>query len=142
MKIKSSAAYWTIGLGVFAVLVLLLCPPIIWEKIGVAGYTSGRSFMDNTRSWVRRGNENVVIAVKGAMHRPKWTPSRQNKKPRCLRWHTAKRGQTQWFLAKAYAPNDDTHQWLKGMRWISQKHEGDSKLRVGESVCVRWVRKN
>ena len=137
MKDKKIAAYSTIGIGVFVVLVLLLCPPEIWAKVG----GTGRVVITRTIcAWEVCGRENVITAARAANARPQRYTAR--KRPDCLRWHTVQRGQTQWYLATAYSQQKDKQQWLRSMRWISRKYQGDTKLSEGESVCVRWTRSN
>ena len=70
-------------------------------------------------------------------------PQRQaasNQRPACLKWHRARRGETQWKLARHYAGHANKWHWLKAMRWASSKGANDSVLKVGESVCVKWRR--
>ena len=140
MKDKKIAAYSTIGIGVFVVLALLLCPPEIWAKVGATGRTGSAVISNKFRSWEVRGRENVITAARAANARPQRYTAR--KRPDCLRWHTVQRGQTQWYLATAYSQQKDKQQWLRSMRWISRKYQGDTKLSEGESVCVRWTRSN
>ncbi|PWQ94572.1 hypothetical protein [Leucothrix arctica] len=137
MKDKKIAAYSTVGIGVFVVLILLLCPPEIWAKVGATGMSSGAAISKTFRSWDVGGRERVVTAARPANTRPQNYSTR--KRPACFRWHTVQRGQTQWFLATAYSQQKDKQQWLRSMRWISRKYQGDTKLSVGESVCVRWA---
>ena len=61
-------------------------------------------------------------------------------RPHCLKWHTVGEGETQWVLGKRYSSHSDTWQWIKSMRWISRKSEGDEDLKAGESVCISWVK--
>jgi hypothetical protein len=61
-------------------------------------------------------------------------------RPACLKWHTARKGETQWKLARHYAGRANKWHWMKAMRWVSSKSANDSVLRVGESVCVNWRR--
>ena len=60
-------------------------------------------------------------------------------RPPCQQWHTVRKGETQWVLGKRHSSYGNTWQWIKGMRWISRKSEGDEDLKTGESVCVLWV---
>ncbi|RVU85474.1 hypothetical protein EOL70_05880 [Leucothrix sargassi] len=148
MKDKKTAAFWTLGIGVFLILLLALCPPYVWERMGSYGASSGRAISQSYNSWMTSPRDGHVIMVadaamdsqQGRRYTQVAAAPRQSSRPRCLRWHTVQRGQTQWFLAKAYNNMRDKQQWLKGMRWISGKRAGDTSLRVGESVCVRWVK--
>lgn len=63
-----------------------------------------------------------------------------NQRPACLKWHKARRGETQWKLARHYAGRANKWHWLKAMRWASRKSAGDTVLKIGESVCVNWRR--
>jgi len=63
-----------------------------------------------------------------------------NQRPACLKWHKARRGETQWKLARHYAGRANKWHWLKAMRWASRKGANDSVLKIGESVCVNWRR--
>ena len=142
MKIKTSAAYWTVGLGLFAVLLLLLCPPQFWNQIDRYGH-SGRTAISNYRPWDGYSSDRVILVADAPMTRqqPYQRPQpAQSRKPVCKRWHKVKRGQTQWFLAQAYNNRKDKQQWMKGMRWLSGKHAWDTSLKVGESICVSWTR--
>lgn len=70
-------------------------------------------------------------------------PQRQvasNQRPACLKWHRARRGETQWKLARHYAGRANKWHWMKAMRWASRKGANDSVLKVGETVCVNWRR--
>jgi len=61
-------------------------------------------------------------------------------RPACLKWHRARKGETQWKLARYYAGRANKWHWLKAMRWASRKGANDTVLKVGESVCVNWRR--
>ena len=70
-------------------------------------------------------------------------PQRQaasDQRPACLKWHRARRGETQWKLARHYAGRANKWHWMKAMRWVSKKNVNDSVLKVGELVCVNWRR--
>jgi len=70
-------------------------------------------------------------------------PQRQaaaNQRPACLKWHRARKGETQWKLARHYAGRANKWHWLKAMRWASRKGANDSVLKIGETVCVNWRR--
>jgi len=149
MKVKTSAAYWTVGIGVFVVLLLLLTPPYFWRSAGsvisstadsYGSYGSAGRVIDSNMqsSWKSRGP--VLIAERAAVQ-PQRAPVKHSKKPACLRWHTVKRGQTQWHLAQAYNNRKNKQEWLRGMRWLSGKRTNDASLKVGESVCVSWARR-
>ena len=78
----------------------------------------------------------------GLCYRP-CEPQRQatsQQRPVCLKWHKARKGETQWKLARHYAGRANKWHWMKAMRWVSRKNANDSVLRVGESVCVNWRR--
>ena len=78
----------------------------------------------------------------GLCYRP-CEPQRQaasQQRPACLKWHRARRGETQWKLARHYAGRANKWHWMKSMRWVSRKGANDSVLKVGESVCVNWRR--
>ena len=62
------------------------------------------------------------------------------RRPACLKWHRARKGETQWKLARHYAGRADKWSWMKSMRWVSKKSTNDSVLKVGELVCVNWRR--
>lgn len=148
MKVKKSAAYWTVGLGAFAVAALLLCPPDLWTKVAGVGKSGHIIAANHYRSWTSRSNGNVILVADASMTRPqpqrsgqKNTKQKNTKPPSCLRWHKVQRGQTQWFLATAYNNRKNKQEWLRGMRWISGKRTNDASLKVGESVCVRWARR-
>ena len=61
-------------------------------------------------------------------------------RPACLKWHRARRGETQWKLARHYAGRTNKWHWMQAMRWVSRKNVNDSVLKVGELVCVNWRR--
>ena len=61
-------------------------------------------------------------------------------RPKCYKWHTVGKGETQWVLSERYSSHSDTWRWIKSMRWMSRKSEGDEGLKAGESVCVSWAR--
>lgn len=59
-------------------------------------------------------------------------------RPECTKWYKVRRGDTQWGIANRYAHHDNHWRWIKSMRWVSRKSEGDEDLKAGESVCVAW----
>ena len=65
-------------------------------------------------------------------------PVTSKQRPACLKWHRARKGETQWKLARHYAGRADKWHWMKSMRWVSKKSTNDSVLKVGELVCVNW----
>ena len=144
IKIKKSAAYWTLGIGAFLLLALMLCPPHIWTKVESLGHSGYVTASNKVDSWVsRRPSGNVIMVADASMGRPQQQQRQKvfHTKPRCLRWHRVKRGQTQWFLAQAYNNRKNKQEWLRGMRWLSGKRTNDDTLKVGESVCVHWARR-
>lgn len=153
IKIQKSAAYWTIGIGVFVVLVLLLCPPHIWRSIEASigsfnsstqsSYGSAGRVIDSqvADSWkLGMSGSSVKFVSDKTATSPQRSSVKRSIKPACLRWHKVKRGQTQWYLAQAYNNRKNKQEWLRGMRWLSGKRTNDASLKVGESVCVRWAR--
>jgi hypothetical protein len=153
IKIQKNAAYWTIGIGLFTVLVLLLSPPHFWKSIesivssksssygsyGSAGRVIDSKVHDSWKSRMR--SSNMFLVSDKAETSPQRAPAKQSTKPACLRWHKVKRGQTQWHLAQAYNNRKNKQEWLRGMRWLSGKRTNDASLKIGESVCVRWARR-
>ena len=59
-------------------------------------------------------------------------------RPSCVKWHKVRKGDTQWGIANRYDDHDNHWQWIKSMRWVSRKSEGDEDIKTGESVCVVW----
>ena len=66
--------------------------------------------------------------------------SSNSDRPSCLKWYRVRRGDTQWSIAQRFTVNTDKNQWIRSMRWVSRKSQGDADLKEGESICVNWGR--
>ena len=59
-------------------------------------------------------------------------------RPRCEKRYRVRQSDTQWSIAERFATQADKNQWIRSMRWVSGKQIGDTRLAIGELLCVGW----
>lgn len=105
---------------------LIFCSP---------GFLSGKGGL----SYVQAGNINISRSTVSIYQEASPIITRYDgQRPPCKKRYRVLQGDTQWSISERFATQADKHQWIRSMRWVSGKQIGDTRLAIGELLCVGW----